>query len=212
MAQTNEDGGYKPPAWKPKPPVTKKGNVGTGKPPVFPPPPATPPAWVTQPPQFPQQPKPPTFGTQPVTTTQTPKDARDDIKPTFGPPKPAWMSTSLGPTSFLAGGNTIARTATGASNIYNAQGLTRWVRTGEGTWVAIPWQPGMLTGTFFSGGTPPPTPTSVPTPPAPTFTTPQSGGGYGGYGGYFGGYGGGGGGYKQPKSLLMNLYNWNFKG
>lgn len=91
----------------------------------------------------------------------------------------------------------------------------------------VAWQPGMLTGSFFSGGNAALNPPSgedytwtgntrnanveyaLAAPP----TTTAGGGGSGTGGGGWGRGGGGGGGYQQKTpSWLMNLYNWNFKG
>ncbi|MBI5944644.1 MAG: hypothetical protein HY864_09765 [Chloroflexi bacterium] len=126
-------------------------------------------------------------------------------------------------------GTNVSNKHVGATNI-----PTRWVRTADG-YQAIPWQPGMLTGTFFSGGNAALNPPSgedyswtgntrnanndyaLVTPPPTTTTTGGGGGAGGGYtgGGYRGGGGGGGGGggYNQRvPSWLVNLYNWDFKG
>lgn len=103
------------------------------------------------------------------------------------------------------------------------------VRTGEGTTQDIPWQPGMNTGTFFSGGGQQPQvlptyptgtffaaggnmvrgPGPQPTAAAPAYDPFASS-----YSGWNNGGGGGGGytGYERTPSWLQNLYNWNFKG
>lgn len=146
---------------------------------------------------------------------------------------PAWTPPNYGTGSFFAGGGNVVRMgeATGGARVVDASKGTRWVRTGNGTWTAVPLQPGMLTGSFFSGGSPPPAST-LPLYPTGTFfggggtvvrgpgidrplvvTTGGGGGGYTTGGGYGGGRGGGGGGYPaRVPSWLMNLHNWNFKG
>lgn len=99
------------------------------------------------------------------------------------------------------------------------------VRTGEGTSQEIPWQPGMNTGTFFSGGGQ--QPQALPTyptgtffaaggnmvrGPGPTYPTTTTTTNDNPFSSYYKGYGGGGGGgYTRTPSWLQNLYNWNFK-
>ena len=109
---------------------------------------------------------------------------------------------------------------------------TRMVRTGEGTGTTIinPNNEDLPTGTFFSGGSTPPT-EELPTYPTGTFFAADGtlvrGPGYipptettttdSPFTSYYTGWkgGGGGGGYdygSKIPSWLLNLYNWNFKG
>ena len=147
---------------------------------------------------------------------------------TFTPP--AWNINQPMPTgSFFAGAGQQVRMgeATGGARVVNTKNGTRMVRTGNNTMTPVPAQPGMLTGTFFSGGTPAPQQV-LPTYPTGTFfaaggnmvrgpgmqltsTTTNSDPFSSYYKGYGGG-GGGGGGYARTPSWLQNLYNWNFKG
>ncbi len=225
MAKTNEDGGKKVPAWvKPTKPTQPQSTT----------------------PAAPKWNRPGSGKKRDEEPTRYDPAGAGGYDPSKAQP-PAWQNpyapmgyqNNLGMYNGPYNGFQTPTTGTGSGMINPFRGAnagagaksdqqrTALVRTGEGTYQQIPWQEGMLTGTFFSGGTVAPGTVSpfantyndmrgrstnrnkgfMVTPP----TTPQKpyippgnesggGGGYGGGGGKGGGGGGGGGGGYSPSA------------
>ena len=145
---------------------------------------------------------------------------------------PVFGRVALPTGSFFASNGSLVRQGqrVGGGRVVDRTKGTRQVRTSEDTMTEVPLEPGMGTGTFFSGGEVPPA-EELPTYPTGTFFAADGtlvrGPGYipptettntdSPFTSYYTGWkgGGGGGGYdygSKIPSWLLNLYNWNFKG